>query len=93
MAVKDALGTFLVIAEARGRSVLAGAMDALGDIAVVLVTLFGAGEIITHGWTLHTAEVLVVIVVTSFFGTLFWTRIGSRIKSVPTRERESSIGS
>jgi len=79
MALKDALGTMLVIAEARGKSVLAGAMDAGGDIATVLVTLFGAGEVITHGWTWHTAAVLGVIAVTSFFGTIFWTRVGSRI--------------
>lgn len=78
MALKDALGTLLVIAEAHGKSILAGAFDAGGDLAFVLVTLFGAGEIITHGWTWHTLEVLVVLMVTSFFGTIFWTKMGSR---------------
>lgn len=79
MALKDALGTLLVIAEAKGKAVFAGAMDAGGDIAAVLVTLFGAGEVILHGWSLHSIEVLVVIAITSFFGTIFWTRVGSKM--------------
>lgn len=79
MAGKDAFGTLLVIAEARGRAVLAGLLDAASDVAQVLVVLFGAGQIITHGWTWHTLGVLAVICTTSFVGTLFWTRVGTRL--------------
>lgn len=79
MALKDALGTLLVVAEARGRGMLAGAMDATGDLATILVTLAGAGAVILHGWTLHTILLLSVMTVTSFFGTWFWTRQASRL--------------
>lgn len=78
MALKDACGTMLVICEARNRPLLAGTFDALGDLALILVTLFGAGEVILHGWTLHTVGVIAVIVTTSFFGTALWTHIGNR---------------
>ena len=80
MAVRDMLQTFLVIAEARGRSVLAGALDAGGDLATILVTLAGAGEVITHGWNMYTMTVLAAMMITSFFGTLVWTKVGRRIK-------------
>lgn len=79
MALKDGAGTLMVIAEARGRAVAAGVLDAFGDLAQVLVVLFGAGQVIAHGWTWHTAGVLAVICVTSFVGTLFWTRLGTRL--------------
>lgn len=81
MAVKDALGTLLVIAEARGRSMLAGALDAGGDIATVLVTFFGAGALIEHGLTAHTVLLLAAMMLTSFCGTALWTRVGRRIKA------------
>jgi len=79
MALKDMLGTLLVIAEARGRAVLAGALDAASDLAMILVTLAGAGEVIVHGWTVHTASLLAAMMVTSFFGTLYWTRVGQKL--------------
>jgi hypothetical protein len=79
MAVKDALGVWLVIAEARGRAVLAGALDAGLDLANILVMLAGAGEVIVHGWTWRTIGVLAAMCVTSFAGTIVWTRIGQRI--------------
>ena len=78
MALKDMLGTFLVIAEARGRAVLAGALDAAGDLALILVTLAGAGAVIVHGWTVHTMIILAAMMATSFVGTLFWVRMGTR---------------
>jgi hypothetical protein len=73
MAVKDALGTCLVVCEARGRGMLAGALDAGGDLATILVTLAGAGAVITHGWTTHTVLLLAAMTITSFLGTWFWT--------------------
>lgn len=79
MAAKDMCATLLTIAEARGKSLAAGALDAAGDLATVLVTLFGAGQIIVHGWDLRSIEVLIVICITSFFGTIMWTRLGTRL--------------
>ena len=79
MALKDGCGTMLVIAEARGRAVLAGLFDALGDLAQVLVVLFGAGQILEHGWDKRSIEVLLTIMIVSFWGTLFWTRVGRRM--------------
>jgi hypothetical protein len=79
MVLKDACGTLLVIAEARGRALLAGLLDAAGDLALVLTTLFGAGQVIVHGWDARSFEVLGVIMLTSLLGTTFWTRVGRRI--------------
>lgn len=80
MVAKDGLGTLLVIAEARGRHWLAGAFDAAGDVAQVVSMVFGAGEIIVHGWGLRSLEILAVMCATSLLGTAFWTKMGSRMK-------------
>lgn len=80
MAVRDAFGTILTIAEARGRAVLAGVCDAAGDLAGVFVTIFAAGQVIIHGWTWHSIVVLAAVMITSFVGTMFWTRVGRKIK-------------
>ncbi len=79
MALKDCAGTLLTVAEARGRAVLAGVLDATGDIATVLVTLFGAGQVVLHGWDTRSIEVLVAIMITSFCGTVIWTKVGRRL--------------
>ena len=78
MAVRDCLGTLLTVAEARGRSWLAATFDALGDIATVGVTVYGAGTVLVHGWTGHTFTVLGVMMFTSFAGTAFWNRMATR---------------
>lgn len=94
MAAKDALGTLLVIAEARGRHWLAGALDAAGDVAQVVSMVFGAGVVIQHGWGWKAVSVLAVMMAVSFFGTAFWTRLGRRIMpatvtvTVPTTSLE-----
>lgn len=79
MAAKDACGTLLVIAEARGHAVRAGLLDAAGDLAQVLVVLFGAGQIIVHGWDARSLETLATIMLVSFAGTIFWTKVGTRL--------------
>jgi Zn-dependent protease with chaperone function len=73
MAARDAISTLLTRAESRGKHWLAGGLDSLGDIAGVLSTVFGAGEIIVHGWGWRSLEILSVMVVVSFVGTTFWT--------------------
>lgn len=79
MALRDMFGTFLVVAEARGRANLAGWCDALGDGATVLTTTYGAGEVVLHGWTPHTIGVVLTIMVVSYVGTRFWTRLSRKI--------------
>ena len=79
MACKDAIYTGLTVAQAHGRSLAAGAFDALGDIASIIVTLAGAGIIIVHGWSAHTVTVLAAMCVTSFCGTVFWVKIATRL--------------
>ena len=80
MACRDCLGTFLTVAEARGRAVLAGVMDALGDLAMIAVTVLGAGPVIEHGVTAHSVLLIVCICVTSFAGTVLWTSLARRIQ-------------
>jgi hypothetical protein len=71
--------TMLVVAEARGSRWLAGAFDAGGDLAQILTTLFGAGEVIIHGFNLYTASLIAEIAVVSFFGTVVWTGVAQKI--------------
>ena len=85
MFLRDGLGTMLTVAEARGRPVLAGAMDALGDLANVAVTVLGAGAVITDGLTAHTVLLLACICITSFLGTTGWTKLSQRIGDAKPR--------
>lgn len=81
MAGKDCLGTLLVVAEAKGRARLAGLLDSLGDLANVVCTVVGAGAVIKGGVTVHTSTVLGAMMLTSFVGTAYWTKLGRRIKN------------
>ena len=49
MVAKDAVSTFLTIAEARGRAHLSGVLNALGTPATVVFYSYGAVEMIHHG--------------------------------------------
>lgn len=80
MALRDCFATLLVICEARGRALLAGLLDAAGDLASILVTVLAAGQIILHGWSAHSIVVLAAVMLTSFAGTALWTRVGQRIE-------------
>jgi hypothetical protein len=79
MAAKDATGTLMNVAENRGRGHLAGLLDAGNDGAVVLTTLFGAGQVVLHGWTLLSLATIAVIMATSYCGTRFWTQASRRL--------------
>lgn len=81
MAAKDALCTFLTIAEAKGRAWLAGWLDAAGDLANIVCTVVGAGSVIKYGLTWHSVAVLGAMTVTSLLGTTLWTKLGRRIKA------------
>lgn len=81
MVLRDGVGTLLTVAEARGRALLAGVLDALGDLAGIAVTVFGAGAIITHGFTAHTAVLITAMCLTSLVGTTGFTTLSRRIKA------------
>lgn len=83
MGLKDFLATMLTIAEARGRALLAGTCDALGDLANIAVVLCGAGQILEHGLDGTSLEVLAVITLTSFCGTVTWTRLATKWMPAP----------
>lgn len=73
MMLKDAVGVFLVVAEARGEAILAGALDGASDLATVLVTIVGAGSVLSNGWNVMTIGILATLMLTSTIGTYFWT--------------------
>lgn len=83
MAFKDSFGVLMTVAEAKGRDRLAGLFDALEDAAVFFTTIYGAGSAIKYGWTLHAVETLGVMMLVSYIGTRYWTRVSRRIKTAP----------
>jgi cytochrome c-type biogenesis protein CcmH/NrfG len=84
---KDFLGTFLVVAESRNARRMAGVMASLSALAVIAVTIFGAGTVLKHGWTLHSILVMVAIAAAAFFGTQTWTMLAA--KYTPDTEEDS----
>lgn len=79
MAFKDMTGTFLTVAEARGESWLAGALDTLYDLASIGTYGITGTEVIKHGVSATSVITIAALCVTSFFGTTLWTHIGQRI--------------
>lgn len=72
MALQDSLGTFMVRAISTGRGWLAGAMDALGDIAKIGV-LSIAGVELTHAFGWHGYIGIFFIAATGFAVTTIAT--------------------
>lgn len=91
MAARDCLATFLTIAEAKGRARLSGLLDALGDMAGIACTVVGAGAVITGGLTVHTMIILGAMMVTSFFGTTLWTKLGQKLTGGDPAEKRFQI--
>lgn len=86
MALKDALGTFMNVAENRGKALLAGFLDGASDIAVQMVNIVGAGSVVLYGWNAWTIAVLLVMLITSVIGTYYWTKLSTRISN-PLEEK------
>ena len=79
MALRDSLCTGLTSAESRGKALLSGALDALCDLAGIVVTVAGAGPVLQHGLTGSTAILLGAMTATSFVGTSISTKLCSRL--------------
>lgn len=80
MVAKDATGTFLVIAEARGRAHLSGVINALGTPATVVFYSFG-GTALVHGHGIAGWLGLLPIMVVDYIDGLVFTSLGKRIQS------------
>ena len=88
MVVSDCCGTYLVVAESRGHSKLAGAMDAVGDLASIAVTVTGVGNLLSDGITWRSVSIVAAIVVTSYIGTAYWTgRANQDVKAAALEAR------
>ena len=74
MAVKDVLGTTLVIAEASGKARLAGLMDALGDVANFIFMAVGLDTIYANGFNWKSAILIGAICLTSYNTTRLTTK-------------------
>lgn len=78
MALRDFCSTMVTVAQARGHEQTAARMDALGDVATALTTLTGVGAILVQGLNPMTILTIVMIALTSYVGTIYWTRFARR---------------
>jgi hypothetical protein len=76
MAVQDFLGTFLVVAESRGRATLAGVLDATGDLVKYALTTLIAWAFLRNGDGIIT---LCAAATTSFFSTRAATSLAAKL--------------
>ena len=79
MIVQDVLGTLMTIAENRHRPWLAGLLDSGMWLAGLLTTLWGAGTVITHGWTPHAIAIVVTITAANVVGTALGVKLGDHL--------------
>lgn len=80
MLLQDVLGTVLVVAEARGRPLLAGAMDSAGDVARITTMGISLDVILKRGWCWQSVAVVAVIACTSFVATSLTTHFARRLQ-------------
>lgn len=80
MVAKDAIATFLVVAEAKGKAHLAGLLNALGTPAsIIFFSAYGATALVHgHGWLGWLG--LLPIMACDYFGVSVWTRLATRLK-------------
>lgn len=82
MVVKDAVLTFLTVAEARGRAGLSGVLNALGTPASVVFYSYGATELVHGHGPAGWLGLLPIMCVDMADGWLF-TRLSRRIEPDP----------
>ena len=74
MMVRDIFATAQILFLARGRRLLAGVADGLGDVANVVSLGVGGVEVATHGLSFTS----VLVCVSLFAGSVAGTEIGDR---------------
>ena len=80
MVAQDAAGVFLVVAEARGRSILAGVIDGLSDWPKMLGAGIAGATLANEGFS-ATFLLVSAVSVTSVFSTSIATHYARRIKA------------
>ena len=87
MAVMDSVGTILVRAISAGKGNLAGAMDALGDLAKITILSVAATRLTSdYGWWGWLG--VVPILITGFFVTKHATRLSGNIEDEEQTQEE-----
>ena len=87
MAVMDSVGTVLVRAISAGKGNLAGAMDALGDLAKITILSVAATRLTSdYGWWGWLG--VLPILVTGFFATKHATHLSSNIEDEDQTQEE-----
>jgi len=79
VAATGVIGTTLVIAESRGRALLAGSCDAAGKLANIVYTASGV-EALDH-WGSRSALVLATVCGTAFCATTATTHVMGRVRA------------
>ena len=80
MVVKDAVGTFLVVAEAKGNEHLAGILNPLGTLASVIFYMVGTNGLVhDHGWKGYLGLIPVLIV--DYIDGRYFTAVSRVIRS------------
>lgn len=79
MALQDVFGTFLVVAEARGRPLLAGILDGVRDVPAFLLAGLSGATLVHKGWS-GDALLVCAIACTSFATTGLATFYARRVK-------------
>lgn len=78
MVAQDVLGTLLVIAESKFRPLLAGSLDAAGDVARLATMGISLDVILHRGLCAESVAVIAVVAATSFVATSTTTELARR---------------
>ena len=82
MMLTDIIGTSLVIAESRGRAIIAGILDAFSDVTRLIYTILGVKAI--DDISQRSAGYLLAVCITSFATTTVTTKIVHRMTADET---------
>lgn len=86
MVAQDVLLTLMVVAENRGRWVLAGLLDTVGWLAQIATIGISVDSIVKNGLTKETWIIIIAVSIANFVGTGLGTLLGKHIKELPPEE-------
>lgn len=90
MLAQDFFMTNMVIAESRGRWVLAGLLDCVGWLAQIATISVSVTTILKHGFSSVTVVVIVAITAANFLGTGLSTLLGDRLIKEKHHDKSSN---
>ena len=79
MIAQDILATLMTMAENRQHPWWAGLLDAGMWLTGLFTTLWGAGNVILHGWNAHSIAVIATITAANVLGTALGVKLGDRL--------------